>query len=247
MRRLICSLDWAGPEHAVELARRLKGAVGGIKVGAEFMTLYGTKGVEALGAVGLPLILDLKLDDLPKAVSNTVRRVAGLKPFAITVHAAGGPAMLRVAMAAAHAAADGGGFPRPKLLAVTVLTSMDEADLKAIGIGGSMREQVLRMAALTHACGLDGVWTSADELSRLRAEFGPDFLLVVPGIRPVWSSSDDQKRIMTPGDAIHGGADYLVVGRPITQASDPAAAARRIVDEMNAARVHTPDIVPSTI
>lgn len=247
MRRLFCSLDWAGPEQAIELATKLKGAVGGIKIGAEFVTLYGIRGVEALSAVGLPLILDLKLDDLPKAVSNTVRRAASLKPFAITVHAAGGPAMLRVAMAAAYAAADGGGFPRPKMLAVTVLTSMDEADLKAAGIGGTMREQVLRLAALAQSCGLDGVWTSADELARLRAEFGPDFLLVVPGIRPVWSSSDDQKRIMTPGDAIHGGADYLVVGRPITQASDPVAAARRIVNEMNAAMARAPDIVPSTI
>lgn len=247
MRRLYCSLDWVEPEHAVDLARRLRGAVGGFKVGAEYLLLHGAAGIERLRAVGLPFVLDLKLNDLPKAVSQTVRRAAAFQPAMITVHASGGTAMMRAAVAAAHAAAEAGRFPRPRMLAVNVLTSMDEADIRATGVTGSMREQTMRLSALAHACGLDGVWTGADELGRLRAEFGPDFILAVPGIRPVWSVSDDQKRIMTPGDAILRGADYLVVGRPITHASDQAGAARRIVDEMNAAVAHSPEAQPGTL
>lgn len=246
MKRLFCSLDWVGPEHAVEIAGRLKGAVGGFKLGLEYLFLNGLKGIEPFHALGLPVVLDMKLNGLPRVVANTVRRAAAARPFALTLHTTGGVAMMRAAAAAAHAAADAGGFVRPKLLAVTVLTTMDDADLAATGVAGSLREQTLRLAALAHGCGLDGVWTTADELARLRAEFGPDFLLVVPAIRPVWSVSDDQKRIVTPGDAVRGGADYLVVGRPITQASDPAAAARRIVDEMAAAMARSPDAMPST-
>ncbi len=235
MNRLFCSLDWVDPEHAVELAGRLKGAVGGIKLGTEYLFLNGLRGLEPFQALGLPIIADMKLNGLPRVVSDTVRRAAVARPFAITVHASGGAPMMRAAAAAAHAAAQVGGFMRPKLFAVTVLTTMDEAELGAVGVASSLREQTLRLAALARTCGLDGVWTTADELPRLRAELGDDFLLVVPAIRPVWSASDDQKRIVTPGDAVRGGADYLVVGRPITQAFDPAAAARRIVDEMVAA------------
>ncbi len=245
MNRLFCSLDWVGPENAVEVAGRLKGAVGGLKLGAEYLFLNGLSGVEPFQALGLPIILDMKLNGLPRVISNTVRRAAAVRPLAITVHATGGATMMRAAAAAAHAAAQAGGFVRPKLLAVTVLTTMDDADLKATGVVGSVREQTLRLALLAKACGLDGAWTSADELPRLRAELGTDFLLVVPAIRPAWSVSDDQKRIVTPGDAVRGGADYLVVGRPITQASDPAAAARRIVDEMSAAMARAPDVLSS--
>jgi len=241
MKRLFCSLDWVGPERVLDVATRLKGEVGGVKLGAEYILINRMEAFEAFHALGLPVMLDLKLNDLPKAVSNTIRRAAAVKPFAVTVHASGGAAMMRAAAAAAQAAAQAGGFRRPKLLAVTVLTSMDETELQATGVAGSMRDQILRTAALAHACGLDGVWTSAHELSALRAEFGSDFLLVVPAIRPVWSASDDQKQIMTPGDAMRGGADYLVVGRPITQASDPAAAARRIFEEMTAATARSAD------
>ena len=240
MNRLFCSLDWVRPEQAVDIAGRVKGAVGGIKLGHEYVFLNGLKGIEPFHALGLPVILDLKLNNLPRVVSNTMRRATAVRPFAITVHATGGATMMRAAAAAAHAAAQAGGFVRPKLLGVTVLTTMDEEDLSSVGVSGSMREQTLRLAALAGACGLDGVWTTADELPRLRAELGPDFLLVVPAIRPVWSVSDDQNRIVTPGDAVRGGADYLVVGRPITQASDPAAAARCIVDEMMAATARVP-------
>jgi orotidine-5'-phosphate decarboxylase len=235
MKRLFCSLDWVGPDRVLDVAGRLKGEVGGIKLGAEYILINSIDRFEAFHALGLPIMLDLKLNDLPKAASNTIRRAAAVRPFAITVHTSGGAAMMRAAAAAAHAAAQAGGFPRPKLLAVTVLTSMDEPELHATGIAGSLRDQILRTATLAHSCGLDGVWTSARELPALRSAFGPDFLLVVPAIRPVWSASDDQKQIMTPGDAMRGGADYLVVGRPITQASDPAAAARRIAEEMTAA------------
>ncbi len=241
MDGLFCSLDWVAPEHAVDIAGRIKGTIGGIKLGHEYVFLNGLSGIEPFHALGLPVILDLKLNNLPRVVSNTVRRATAVRPFAITVHASGGATMMRAAAAAAHAAAQAGGFVRPKLLGVTVLTTMDEADLGAVGVAGSLHEQTLRLAALAHACGLDGVWTTADTVPLLRAELGPDFVLVVPAIRPVWSVSDDQNRIVTPGDAVRGGADYLVVGRPITQAADPADAAGRIVDEMRAATMRAPD------
>jgi orotidine-5'-phosphate decarboxylase len=233
MKRLFCSLDWVELDDVVARAGLLKDAVGGFKIGAEFVLTNGLDGVRALKALGKPVMLDLKLNDIPKAIANAVRQAALAQPFLITVHASGGAAMMRAAMAAAHRAADTSGQRRPLVLAVTVLTSIDEGDLSALGVADRMAEQVLRLAALAQACGLDGAWTSAAELPQLRRAFGPDFLLVVPGIRPVWSSSDDQKRIVTPADAVRGGADFLVVGRPITQARDPAEAARQIADEIN--------------
>jgi orotidine-5'-phosphate decarboxylase len=247
MHHLFCSLDWVEPEHALELARRLKGSIGGLKIGSEYLLAHGAAGIERLSALGLPLMLDLKLNDLPRAVSSTVRRAAGLRPFMITVHATGGGAMMRAAAAAAHAAANAGGFPRPRLLAVNLPGSLDEPEYASGAGNAALREEIMRLSRLAHDAGLDGVWTSTEELSRLRAAFGPEFILAVFGIRPVWSASDDRRRIMTPGDAMLRGADYLVVGRPITQASDPVAAARRIADEMAAALARTPGAVPGTV
>ncbi|MEE9301211.1 MAG: orotidine-5'-phosphate decarboxylase [Alphaproteobacteria bacterium] len=230
--RLLCAIDTVELGAARGLARRLKDQVAGIKLGLEFCTANGPEGVQAVAAEGSPIFLDLKLYDIPNTVAGAVRAAGAMRPAMLTIHALGGSAMMRAAMGAAHRVAAASGGARPKVIAVTVLTSMDEEDLETLGLRGDVSEAVSRLAGLAQDSGVDGVVCSARELDRLRARCGPDFLLVVPGIRPAWSSADDQKRIVTPAEAIRRGADFLVVGRPITQASDPVAAAGRIADEM---------------
>jgi len=212
-----------------------RGAVGGIKLGLEFFTANGPAGVRTVTPGGLPFFLDLKLHDIPNTVAGAVRAVTPLRPTLLTVHAAGGGAMLRAAADAAGEAAAKAGVPRPRLIGVTVLTSLAEADLGAIGQQGPIADQARRLAALAKSCRLDGVVCSPHEIAALRAECGAGFLLVVPGIRPAWAAAGDQKRVMTPAEATQLGADYLVIGRPITAADDPAAAARRIAAEVVAA------------
>lgn len=226
--RILVALDTADAEGAAALARRLAGRVGGVKLGKEFFSAQGPAGVERVNASGLPVFLDLKFHDIPNTVAGAVRAVLRLRPFMINVHAAGGPAMMQAAVAAAAGAVD----QRPLVLAVTVLTSLDDGDLMRIGVGGTVMEQVVRLARLARDCGLDGVVCSAQEAAELRREFGPGFTLVVPGIRPAWASADDQKRIVTAEDAVALGADYLVIGRPITAASDPLAAVHRLVADL---------------
>jgi orotidine-5'-phosphate decarboxylase len=178
-----------------------------------------------------PLFLDLKFHDIPNTVTGAVRAAAKfLAPNMLTIHASGGPAMIR---AAADAAAEFGAA-RPMILAVTILTSMDEADLKAVGVTDSAEDQVLRLAALAQANGADGVICSPREILALRRLCGPDFKLVVPGIRPKGADHGDQKRVKTPLEAMNDGASYLVIGRPITGAADPAAAVSSIVGELAA-------------
>jgi len=230
--RLICAIDTGDPGVAVDLARALKGAVGAVKLGLEFFTANGPEGVRRVVELDMPVFLDLKLCDIPNTVAGSIRMAAQVRPAMMTVHASGGPAMIRAAAAAAVRAANTYNIPRPKILGVTVLTSFDEDDLQSVGMQGPMEAQVKRLAKLAQDCGLDGVVASAHEIAMLRSHCGDDFLLVVPGIRPGWSSSDDQKRIVPPAEALAQGADYLVVGRPITRSDDPVAAARRIVEEM---------------
>jgi orotidine-5'-phosphate decarboxylase len=182
-----------------------------------------------------PLFLDLKLHDIPNTVAGAVRAVTPLRPTLLTVHAGGGAAMLRAALDGAGEASAKAGIPRPRIIAVTVLTSLAEADMDAIGQRGPITDQARRLAALAKSCGLDGVVCSPHEIAALRGECGAGFLLVVPGIRPAWAAAGDQKRVMTPAEAAQLGADYLVIGRPITAADDPAAAARRVAAEVVAA------------
>ncbi len=230
-KRLICAIDTVERDTAVALATSLGDVVGGAKLGLEFFTAHGPDGAAAVAGCGLPLFLDLKYYDIPNTVAGAIRGSAELKPFMITVHIGGGPAMLRAAMAASFRVASQNGR-RPLVIGVTVLTSFDEEDVEAVGMKGPISEQVRRLADLAQSSGLDGVVCSAFEIADLRQQCGGDFKLVVPGIRPAWSSADDQKRIVTPAEALRRGADYLVVGRPITRADDPPAAARRIIDEM---------------
>jgi orotidine-5'-phosphate decarboxylase len=226
--RIFVALDTADEKTALDLAGRLNGLVGGVKLGKEFFTACGPEGVRRVAATGAKVFLDLKFHDIPATVAGAVKAALRLKPFMLNVHASGGAAMMRAAVAAAGPAGAG----RPLLLAVTVLTSLADRDLAAIGIPGTADRQVLRLATLAKDSGLDGVVCSAREVKVLRQALGPDFTLVVPGIRPAWAAADDQKRVTTPKDALAAGADYLVIGRPITGADDPAEAAKRIASEL---------------
>jgi orotidine-5'-phosphate decarboxylase len=226
--RIFVALDTTDLDRALALGRGLKGFIGGVKVGKEFFTALGPAGVGALGELGLPVFLDLKFHDIPATVAGAVRAALALKPFIINVHASGGAEMMRAAVEAAD------GPDRPLVVAVTVLTSLADEDLAATGVAGDAAAQVLRLAGLAKRSGLDGVVCSAHEAEALRAALGDDFKLVVPGIRPQWAAADDQKRIVTPAEAVAKGADYLVIGRPITAADDPADAARRIAAELDA-------------
>ena len=229
---ILLALDTTDVTTAQQWAAAAGGAVGGLKIGKEFFTSHGPQGVRQ--AVGdRPLFLDLKWHDIPNTVAGAVRASLALRPLIVNVHASGGPAMMKAAKAAADGAA-GQGLPRPLLIAVTVLTSMDEDDLAATGQLGPLAEQVLRLAKLTDDCGLDGVVCSPQEIALLRRQLRRDFKLIVPGIRPAWAASGDQKRVMTPAEALAAGADYLVIGRAITAAADPKGAADRILKELGA-------------
>ena len=231
MERIFAALDTTDLARAQGLAQALSGLVGGLKVGKEFFTAHGPEGVRA-AVGGEPLFLDLKFHDIPNTVAGAIRASIHLRPKIVNVHASGGPAMLQAAAQAAREAAEDAEVERPLVIGVTVLTSLDDADLEAVGQRGPAAEQVLRLAKLTQDCGLDGVVCSPREIAPLRDACGPGFRLVVPGIRPDWAAAGDQKRITTPADAVKAGADYLVIGRPITGAADPAEAARRIAGEL---------------
>jgi orotidine-5'-phosphate decarboxylase len=231
-QRLFVALDTPDVARALSLARSLAPVGCGIKLGLEFFSAQGPAGVEAVvgAAPKAPLFLDLKFHDIPNTVAAAVRAALALKPFILNVHASGGPVMMA---AAAEAASDAS--PRPLVIAVTVLTSLDDVDLKSVGQSGPTENQVLRLARLAREANLDGIVCSAQEAETLRAALGPDFKLIVPGIRPAGSAVGDQKRVMGPKEAIQAGADFLVVGRPITEASDPIAAARALIADIAAA------------
>lgn len=220
---LIVALDTIDAAQAARWAAAVAPHAGMVKLGLEFFAANGPAGVAALA--GAPVFLDLKLHDIPNTVAGAVRAVLKLRPALLTLHAAGGAAMIQ----AARAAAAGSGT---RLLAVTVLTSLDAAALAETGVAGGPRQHVLRLARLALAAGADGLVCSAHEVAMLREALGDGPLLVVPGIRPAGSAVDDQARTMTPREAAGAGADWLVVGRPITQAADPAVAAAAIAAEI---------------
>lgn len=224
--RLIVALDVPDATSALKLVDNLDGFIQWFKVGLQLYLSEGNAFVSRLRKRGLSVFLDLKLHDIPNTVSAAVRSVATTGAEMLTVHAAGGPAMLAAAQEAAAA------LPSPpKLLAVTVLTSMDQAQLSATGIPATPAEQVMRLGAMAYEAGIRGFVASAEEVSAMRAAL-PDATLVIPGIRPAGATIGDQKRVATPAMAIASGADFLVVGRPITQAASPAAAAKAILNEM---------------
>ena len=229
---VFCAIDNPDLAAAQQLAIDLSGSVGGIKLGKEFFAAHGPAGVHQVAAsAGTPIFLDLKFHDIPNTVAGAVRSACKMTPYMMTIHASGGPAMIR---AAADAAIDAttATNARPLIIAVTVLTSLDISDLNAVGIAATPSDQARRLAALAQQNGADGIVCSPHEIEILRQDLGPDFALVVPGIRPAGSVADDQKRIMTPEQAVQLGATYLVIGRPITMAPDPAAAASAIADSL---------------
>jgi orotidine-5'-phosphate decarboxylase len=202
------------------------GVIPGIKLGLEFFTAHGPDGVRAVRSGSRPLFLDLKLHDIPNTVAGAARAVTPLRPTLLTVHAGGGAAMLRAALDGAGEASAKAGITRPSIIGVTVLTSLAESDIDAVGQRGPIADQARRLAALAKSCELDGVVCSPHEIAALRAECGAGFLLVVPGIRPAWTAAGDQKRVMTPAGA-RLGADFLIVGHHARRGSRRQAAADR--------------------
>ncbi|HET8609338.1 MAG TPA: orotidine-5'-phosphate decarboxylase [Burkholderiales bacterium] len=228
--RIIVALDFPDAEPARALSRKLDPKLCRVKVGKQLFGAAGPALVRELTDAGFDVFLDLKYHDIPNTVAGACRAAVAAGAWMINVHALGGRAMLD----AARAAIDGAPR-RALLLAVTVLTSMNDTDLDDVGIPGSVNDTVLRLATLAQSCGLDGVVCSAREAPLLRRHCGPDFVLVTPGIRLAQDAAGDQKRVVTPGAAVAAGADYLVIGRSITQAVDPLAALHRIADEVEAA------------
>ncbi len=226
---VFCAIDTKDPAQALLLAKKLHGHIGGIKLGLEFFMANGPQGYKPFTEIGMPLFVDVKLHDIPNTVSGGIASLLPLSADYITIHTSGGTGMMK---AAAEAAAKAPG-KRPKILGVTVLTSLDSGDLEQVGQDTNTARQVERLALLAKASGLDGIVCSPAEVARLRQACGPDFVLMVPGIRPVWAAANDQKRIMTPREAMEAGATHLVIGRPITGAADPAEAASRITQELD--------------
>ncbi|MCC6868965.1 MAG: orotidine-5'-phosphate decarboxylase [Burkholderiales bacterium] len=222
--RVFVALDFADPQAALALAERLDPAHCGLKVGKELFVTAGPEPVRRMIERGFAVFLDLKFHDIPNTVASACTAATRLGVAMLNVHASGGRAMLAAAREAVERTAAEAGRAAPCLLAVTVLTSLGDDDLAEIGVANTAAAQVRRLAALTQACGLDGVVCSAQEARALRAACGPDFKLVTPGIRLTDAKADDQVRVVTPEQAIRDGADHLVIGRPITQAADPLAA-----------------------
>lgn len=233
--RLAVALDLPTREALLGAARALGPEVGVLKLGLEAFVSEGPALVRDVTAVGARVFLDLKLHDIPNTVGRAAAVAVRTGASILNCHAAGGPAMMKAFGAEGRDAAAKAGLPRPSLIAVTVLTSLDADALSKIGLSGTPREAAVRLAVLAKESGLDGVVCSPEEVAAIRTACGKDFLLVVPGVRPAGAESGDQRRVATPGDAIRAGADLLVVGRPILAAKDPVAAARAIVAEIAAA------------
>jgi orotidine-5'-phosphate decarboxylase len=227
-RRIVFALDYASLAEARAGAEKLRGCVGVFKVGLELFVKEGPAALAIAGEAGADLFADLKLHDIPETVERAIASLAPAGARFVTVHAAGGSAMLARAVERAHRETNG----KLVILAVTVLTSLNDADLEAQGVSGRAQDQSLRLARLAWAAGVRGFVCSPMEVGLLRAELGPDAVLVIPGVRPRGSASNDQKRTATPAEAIEAGADFIVVGRPIRDAADPAAVARAIADDV---------------
>lgn len=228
--KLIVALDCADRDQALALARRLDPGLCRVKVGKELFTAAGPALVRDLMAAGYDVFLDLKFHDIPNTVAQACKAAARLGVWMVNVHALGGRRMLMAAREALEAA-----DRRPKLVAVTLLTSLERADLEEVGLGGDPARRVMRLASLARDCGLDGVVCSALEVAGLRRALGAGFCLVTPGIRTAGVARDDQSRVSTPAGAVRAGADYLVIGRPITRAPDPLAALLEIQREIEGA------------
>jgi orotidine-5'-phosphate decarboxylase len=226
---IFAAIDTPDLGAAQALGRQLAPICGGLKLGLEFYSAQGPQGFAAMTALGAPIFADLKFHDIPNTVAGAVRAISKTGIAIVNVHATGGRAMMAAAVKAAE---DAAGAARPKVIGVTVLTSLDNGDMAETGVRTGTGDQALRLAALARDAGLDGVVCSPHEIAAIRRECGPGLMLIVPGVRPAGAALGDQKRVMTPVEAHRLGADVLVVGRPITEAADPAAAARAIRDSL---------------
>jgi orotidine-5'-phosphate decarboxylase len=233
--RIIIALDVQTKEEGIALVSRLREART-FKVGLELFTAEGPALFKKLRALRKDIFLDLKLHDIPNTVAGAVRSAFRHGAQMMTIHASGGREMMAKAAATAGEVSLELGRPKPILLGVTVLTSLKGAELEELGMSGDVAGQVLRLAGLAKEAGLDGVVCSPQEIEVLRREFGQDLVIVTPGIRPVWAAAQDQKRIMTPAEAVAKGADYLVIGRPITGAPSPQEAFLKVVEELDQTR-----------
>lgn len=237
---LIVALDFDSLKSALAFAKQVSDVVGMFKVGSQLFSNAGPEAVRQVAALGNGVFLDLKFHDIPNTVAGAVLASAAMPGVQlVNVHALGGSAMLKAAAQAISAGVPMGA-DRPRLIAVTVLTSMDQKTMREAGIAGTPLTRAVKLAQLTKKCGVDGVVASVQEAKAIRKACGRDFLIVTPGVRPIEKScakrKDDQARTATPTQAIHAGADYIVVGRPITAAADPRAAAQAVVDEVAAAK-----------
>lgn len=229
---IICALDTQDVTAATAMAREVMPHVGAVKLGLEFFTANGAAGVEHITRLGVPVFLDLKFHDIPNTVAKAIDATAGMNMFMMTVHTSGGRAMLQAAIDASDRVAQVTGKERPLVIGVTLLTSLDQDDVAILGFRETVQDQVLRLADLAQSAGLDGVVCSPFEIAPIRKALGDDLKLIVPGIRPEGAANGDQKRVLSPAEALRRGADYLVIGRPITGAKDRAAAARTITETL---------------
>jgi orotidine-5'-phosphate decarboxylase len=233
--KIIVALDTPRVDQAAAWVRELGGSVGAFKVGLEFIHQAGPEGVRAVQVAGASrLFFDGKFSDIPNTVAGAVRSTCALRPWLLNLHAMCGAEAMRAAARAAVEWSAQHGEQRPRIIAVTVLTSLSADALSAIGVAGSVEEEVVRLARLARECGLDGVVASPLEIRAIRQACGPEFLIVTPGVRPRGAETHDQSRVATPGDAVRAGADYVVVGRAITGALDPREAAHAIAAEIAA-------------
>lgn len=232
--KIIVALDVDSTEKAIDLVDRLKGSVGAFKVGLELVNSAGLGIIDAVKSAGADKVFyDCKFHDIPNTVAGASRAAASMGVWMFNVHASGGIGMMKAARDAADEIEPASGSARPLVIAVTVLTSIDQEILaNELGVNYSVQDQIRRLAVMAKSAGLDGVVASPLEVEIIREACGPDFLIVTPGVRPAGADIGDQKRIMTPADAVNAGADYLVIGRPITKASDPAEAAEKIAQSL---------------
>lgn len=229
---IICALDTQEVHEASHIAHEVRPHVGAVKLGLEFFTANGAAGVSKITQLGVPVFLDLKFHDIPNTVAKAIAATAGMNMFMMTVHTSGGRAMMQAAIDASDRVAQVTGKERPLVIGVTLLTSLDQDDVSLIGFQNTVQDQVLHLADLAQSAGLDGVVCSPFEIAPIRKQLGHELTLVVPGIRPEGAAKGDQKRTLTPKEALARGADYLVIGRPITDAPDRAAAAKVIADSL---------------
>ncbi|MFH1553229.1 MAG: orotidine-5'-phosphate decarboxylase [Candidatus Omnitrophota bacterium] len=231
--RLIVALDVDNVQRALEMIDILSPEVEIFKVGIAPFTDFGHRILDKLQSAGKRVFLDLKFHDIPNTAAGAARAAAKKGVFMMNFHCLGGRRMLEAGARGAKEASSSAGRKPPILLGVTILTSMSEEDMQAIGFGGDLQSKVLELARVARDAGMNGVVASAKEARAIKEEIGKDFVIVTPGIRPEWTASGDQKRVLTPRQAISEGADYIVVGRPIIQADDPLQAARRIIEELS--------------